>query len=169
MSQDDENLQKLAQAIGNRLHGKGIMLATAESCTGGWVGKVITDIVGSSGWYDRGFITYTNNAKKELLGVSTETLEAYGAVSEETVCEMATGAIKKSHADLALAITGIAGPGGATTKKPLGTVWLAWGNSDGYLHSEQHHFVGDREAVRRQAVACALEGVLKHLLTKIQG
>lgn len=163
----DEHLQKLAQAIGNQLHGESIMLATAESCTGGWVSKVITDIVGSSSWFDRGFITYTNQAKREMLGVSAETLAAYGAVSEETVCEMVRGALKQSHADLALAITGIAGPGGATAKKPLGTVWLAWGNSDGYLHSEEHHFTGERQDVRRQAVATALEGVLRHLLTKL--
>lgn len=167
MGHQDKELQDLAQAIGDRLHGKGIMLATAESCTGGWVGKIITDIVGSSGWYDRGFITYTNQAKQQTLGVSAETLQVHGAVSEETVCEMVKGVLKQSHAELALAITGIAGPGGATTKKPLGTVWLAWGNSDDYLHSEVHHFDGDREAVRRQAVACALDGVLKHLLNKI--
>lgn len=163
----DEHLQKLAQAIGNQLHGKGIMLATAESCTGGWVGKVITDIVGSSSWFDRGFITYTNQAKQEMLGVSAETLAANGAVSEETVCEMVRGALKHSHADIALGITGIAGPGGATAKKPVGTVWIAWGNKDGYLHSEQHHFTGEREEVRREAVACALDGVLRHLLTKL--
>jgi nicotinamide-nucleotide amidase len=163
----DEQLQTLAQAIGNQLHGKGIMLATAESCTGGWVGKVITDIVGSSSWFDRGFITYTNKAKRDMLGVSSETLNAFGAVSEETVCEMVKGALEHSNADLALAITGIAGPGGATAEKPLGTVWLAWGNRDGFLHSERHQFIGEREAVRQQAVACALDGVLKHLLRKL--
>lgn len=163
----DEQLQKLAQTIGDRLHGKAIMLATAESCTGGWVGKVITDIVGSSSWFDRGFITYTNKAKQQMLGVSPETLSAYGAVSEEVVCEMATGALRHSNADLALAITGIAGPGGATVTKPLGMVWLAWANSDGYLHSECQQFDGDREAVRRQAVGRALQGVLDHLLGKI--
>ncbi len=167
MQIDDESLTGLAQAIGNRLHETGIMLASAESCTGGWVGKVITDIVGSSRWYERGFITYTNQAKHEMLGVSAETLQAYGAVSEETVCEMARGTLKHSHADLALAITGIAGPGGATNKKPVGTVWLAWANSDDFLHSEKHHFEGEREEVRRQAVVCALDGVLKHLLNKI--
>jgi len=166
MPYDDEVLQQLAQAIGNRLHGRGVQLVTAESCTGGWVGKIITDIAGSSTWYERGYITYTNIAKKELLGVSEETLQVYGAVSEETVCEMARGALAHSHADLALAITGIAGPGGGSAKKPVGLVWLAWANNDGYLHSEAKQFAGDREQVRRQAVACALEGVLRHLLTR---
>lgn len=167
MSHEDDALQGLAQAIGNRLHDTGIMLTTAESCTGGWVGKVITDIVGSSHWYDRGFITYTNQAKQDMLGVSAETLQVYGAVSEETVCEMVRGALKRGHAELAVAITGIAGPGGATPKKPVGTVWLAWASRDDYIHSEKHLFVGDRTDVRLQAVACALKGVMTHLLTKI--
>ena len=162
----DEQLQTLAQSIGDQLHDTGLMLATAESCTGGWVGKVITDIVGSSSWFDRGFITYTNKAKKEMLSVSAETLNAFGAVSEETVCEMARGALAHSHADMTLAITGIAGPGGGSVEKPLGTVWFAWANREDFLHSERRHFNGDRENVRLQAVGHALEGVIKHLLSK---
>lgn len=163
----DDDLYEAAYQLGRRLRDKGYMLCTAESCTGGWIGKALTDIKGSSHWYDRGFITYTNQAKHDMLGVSQETLSEYGAVSEPTVLEMSRGALQHSRADLSVAITGIAGPGGATVDKPVGTVWFAWAdnNDTGFIHSEKHQFSGDREQVRRQAVAVAIKGVVTHLLT----
>ena len=162
----DDDLYEEVYQLGRRLREKGYWLTTAESCTGGWLGKVMTDVKGSSHWYDRGFITYTNQAKQDMLGVSEEVLREYGAVSETTVLEMARGALDHSRADISVAITGIAGPGGATQGKPLGTVWLAWASNDnGFIHSERHQFEGDREAVRRQAVQCALLGLIKHCLS----
>ena len=154
-----DELTQLAQQVGAALRARGWMLATAESCTGGWVGEVVTSVSGSSHWYDRGFITYTNEAKQEMLGVSAQTLAEFGAVSEQTVREMAAGTLKHSRADITLAISGIAGPGGATPGKPVGTVCMAWAMRDGG-HSTTFHFQGDRAEVRRQAVATALRGVL---------
>jgi len=136
-------------------------MAAAESCTGGWVAKVCTDLPGSSAWFERGFVTYTNEAKQEMLGVQAATLEAQGAVSEATVCEMAEGALAHSRAQISLAISGIAGPGGATPGKPVGTVCFAWAVEGQLAQSERVCFDGDRDAVRRQAVAHALEGMLK--------
>lgn len=159
---NDEELQELATALAARLLGAGQMLATAESCTGGWVAKICTDLPGSSGWFERGFVTYTNEAKQEMLGVSAETLERYGAVSDATVKEMAAGALAHSRAQLSLSISGIAGPGGATPGKPLGTVCFGWAY-EGAVHAETQCFAGDREAVRRQAVAHALKGALAQL------
>ncbi len=135
------------------------MLVTAESCTGGWIAKVITDIPGSSRWFERGFVTYTNVAKREMLGVSEEVLESYGAVSEQTVQQMASGALAHSHAQLSVAVSGIAGPGGAVPGKPVGTVWFAWADSRGWMESHRERFRGDREAVRQGAVWVALEGL----------
>jgi len=155
-----EELYRLAEQVGAALKARGWMLASAESCTGGWVGEVVTAVPGSSHWYDRGFITYTNEAKQEMLGVSSETLAQYGAVSEQTVREMATGALKHSRAQVALAISGIAGPGGGSPQKPVGTVCLAWGVKDGSIQAQTLHFSGDRQQVRAQAVAAALQGVL---------
>lgn len=157
---DDAELQTLAVRLGERLGAAGLMLALAESCTGGWVAKVITDVVGSSRWFDRGFVTYTNEAKQELLDIPAETLAADGAVSAATVAAMAQGALAHSRAQLSCAISGIAGPGGATPAKPVGLVWFAWAVRDGALRSEHRVFAGDREAVRRQAVAHALRGLL---------
>lgn len=141
------------------------MLATAESCTGGWVAQVLTAQPGSSTWFERGFVTYSNIAKQEMLGVSQHTLTTFGAVSSETACEMAMGALAHSHAQVSLAITGVAGPGGATPGKPVGMVWLAWAGADRALpvSSRVAHFTGDREAIRQQAVIMALQGLLSFL------
>lgn len=156
---DDETLEMLARRLGERLLAAGRMAATAESCTGGWIAKALTDVAGSSAWFDRGFVTYTNAAKQDLLGVRADTLAAHGAVSEATVREMVAGALARSRADVAVAVSGIAGPSGGTPDKPVGTVWLAWGAKGGVTWAERCRFDGDREAVRRQAVARALEGL----------
>lgn len=157
---DDAQLQALARRLGEYLIAAGKRVALAESCTGGWVAKIITDIDGSSRWFERGFVTYTDAAKQEMLSVPADTLNNHGAVSAATVAAMATGALLHSHADLSCAISGIAGPGGATADKPVGLVWFAWSERDCVLHTEQQMFTGDREAVRRQAVAHALRGLL---------
>ncbi len=153
----------LVSALGQRLLARGECLASAESCTGGWVAKVCTDQAGSSAWFERGFVTYSNAAKQELLGVAADTLAAHGAVSEATVREMAAGALARSAAHWSLAISGIAGPGGGSADKPVGTVWLAWAGPDGWQQACCKHFDGDRDAVRRQSVAAALVGLLDHL------
>lgn len=155
-----EPLHKLACEVGAILQTQGRVLATAESCTGGWIAKAITDIPGSSLWFERGFVTYSNEAKRDLLGVRETTLKAYGAVSAETVAEMAVGALAHSCADVAVAVSGIAGPDGGSPDKPVGTVWLGWAVRSGATHTRHYAFSGDREAVRRQAVFAALEGVL---------
>ena len=155
-----DEIAELSARVGQALAGRGLALATAESCTGGWVAQAVTQTAGSSAWFDRGFITYSNEAKIEMLGVRPETLAAHGAVSEETAREMAIGALGHSHADLALAITGIAGPGGGTTEKPVGLVCFAWCRRNDAPASEQRRFAGDREAVRRQALMHALTGLL---------
>jgi nicotinamide-nucleotide amidase len=160
---DDRELERLARLVVERLAARSLMLATAESCTGGWVAKLITDIVGSSSVLDRGFVTYSNTAKQDMLAVSAETLEAFGAVSEETALAMVQGALSNSQADEALAITGIAGPGGATENKPVGTVYIAWAGQLAEPHVERAQFNGAREAIRRQAAARALQGVLDRL------
>ena len=160
---DAQMLFSLAEKVGGELKQRGWMLVTAESCTGGWVGEEITAVPGSSHWYDRGFITYTNTSKQEMLGVSLKTLEEFGAVSEQTVSEMVVGALKNSHAQISLAISGIAGPGGATPAKPVGTVCLAWAIKGGKVISVTRIFKGDRQQVRGQAVAAALTGVLEML------
>ncbi|MBS4097486.1 MAG: nicotinamide-nucleotide amidase [Sulfuricella sp.] len=159
----DDALDELATRVGAALKQNNLWLTTAESCTGGWVGAAVTAISGSSQWYDRGFITYTNLAKQEMLGVSEATLADHGAVSEATVREMALGALAHSRADIALAISGIAGPTGGTPDKPVGTVCFAWADKNGKLYSEKYIFPGDRRDVREQAVTLALEGVLAML------
>jgi len=156
-----EELHRLAEQVGAALKARGWMLASAESCTGGWVGEAVTAVPGSSHWYDRGFITYTNEAKQEMLGVAPATLAQYGAVSEQTVREMVSGVLKHSRAQVALAISGIAGPGGGSAQKPVGMVCLAWGVKDGPVQAQTRHFSGDRQQVRAQAVAAALQGVLE--------
>ncbi len=157
---DDELLQ-LAHILGQKLHAKGWMLATAESCTGGWVAQVVTAIPGSSAWFDRGFVTYSNRAKQEMLGVNPATLEAHGAVSEETVKEMAAGALAKSAAQISVAISGIAGPGGGSEKKPIGTVCIGWDTAGASPHSTTCRLSGDREEIRSRAVAAALRGLIE--------
>jgi nicotinamide-nucleotide amidase len=152
----------LAESLGKKLREKGALLVTAESCTGGWAAEAVTAVAGSSEWFERGFVTYSNAAKEEMLGVKRQTLERHGAVSEETAREMALGALARSRGSLALAITGIAGPGGGSPAKPVGTVCFAWARG-GAVRSETRHFGGDREAVRRQSVEHALAGALAQL------
>ena len=156
----DEELHQLAFELGNKLKARGWMLATAESCTGGWVGQLVTAIPGSSSWYERGFITYANDAKIEMLGVPAETLATHGAVSEETASAMAAGALAHSHAQAALAISGIAGPGGGTPQKSVGLVCYGWALADGTLMSSTCRLGGDREEIRSRAVAAAMRGLI---------
>ncbi len=158
---DQQTLEALAGQVGALLLANGQRLATAESCTGGWVAQCLTAIAGSSNWFERGFITYSNEAKNEMLGVGLDTLHAQGAVSEATATAMAAGALAGSHADWALAITGVAGPGGGSPDKPVGMVCFSWVGGDGRIASDTRHFSGDREAVRAQAVAHALSGLLE--------
>lgn len=149
--------------LGHTLKSRGWMLATAESCTGGWIAKAVTDISGSSAWLDRGFVTYSNDAKQDMLGVESGTLEAHGAVSEAVVREMALGALAHSPAQVAVAASGIAGPDGGTPDKPVGTMCMAWAISGRDVEVRRERFNGDREAVRRQTVQRVLE-VLVELL-----
>ena len=153
-------LDALAAAVGARLKEKGLTLASAESCTGGWVAQAVTSVSGSSEWFDRGFVTYSNEAKREMLGVRAETLERHGAVSEETAREMAAGALAASRAQIAVAITGVAGPTGGTPQKPVGMVCFAWAVRGRPVDTTTIRFDGDREAVRRQSVVVGLQGVL---------
>ena len=155
-------MNALAARVGKRLRAKRARLVTAESCTGGWVSQAVTAISGSSDWFERGFVTYSNAAKRELLGVRERTLRKHGAVSEETAREMARGALRKSRGTIAVAVTGIAGPTGGSEAKPVGMVCLAFATSRG-VSSETRRFKGGREAVRRQSVIRALEGVLETL------
>jgi nicotinamide-nucleotide amidase len=155
-----DTLSTLATLVGARLRAKGLLLATAESCTGGWVAQAVTSIAGSSEWFERGFVTYSNAAKMEMLRVKAETLRTHGAVSERTAGEMAAGAIARSRAQVAVAITGIAGPDGGSAEKPVGTVCFAWALKGGVNSAETRRFDGDRESVRRQSVIAALQGVL---------
>lgn len=155
-------MEALARRVAERLKANRGRLVTAESCTGGWAAEVVTSIAGSSDWFERGFVTYSNDAKQELLGVGAGTLKKHGAVSEETAREMALGALARSKGTIALAITGIAGPTGGAPGKPVGTVCFAWA-AKGVARSEMRHFGGDRESVRRQSVVRALEGVIETL------
>jgi nicotinamide-nucleotide amidase len=155
-------MDDLAKKLGVRLKRANEMLATAESCTGGWAAQVVTSAAGSSAWFERGYVTYSNAAKQELLGVRAETLHAHGAVSEETAREMARGALERSQATIAVSITGVAGPAGGTPEKPVGTVCFAWARG-GAVRSETRQFAGDRESIRRQSVILALEGVMRTL------
>ena len=156
----DATLYDLAERVGRALHARNLMLVTAESCTGGWIAEAVTMISGSSAWFERGFVTYTYISKREMLGVSAKTLELQGAVSERCVREMAEGAIRKSRAQVAVAVSGTAGPTGGTPQKPVGTVCFAWALKEGTVWTEVNHIPGDREAVRRQSVINALEGVI---------
>ncbi len=159
----DEKLYELAERVGKALKAKGMMMAAAESCTGGWIAQAVTAVPGSSEWFERGFVTYTYISKREMLGVKAETLEAHGAVSEQTVREMTAGALERSHAQVAVSVSGTAGPSGGTPQKPVGTVCFGWGVKAGAVQTVIKCFDGDREAVRRQAVMFALERVLAAL------
>jgi nicotinamide-nucleotide amidase len=162
-SASDRELNELAQTIATIFVQRGATLATAESCTGGWIAKTLTDVAGSSAWFECGVVTYSYEAKESLLGVRPETLAQHGAVSRECVVEMVAGALARFGATVAVAVTGIAGPTGGTPDKPVGTVWIGWKCRGGYAHAELFQFDGDREAVRRQTVAAALRGVQKIL------
>jgi nicotinamide-nucleotide amidase len=153
----------LAEKLGGCLQSAGFKLVTAESCTGGWAAQVATSIGGSSSWFERGFITYSDEAKREMLGVTERTLVQHGAVSEQAALEMAAGALARSKGSVSLAITGIAGPGGGSPAKPVGTVCFAWACRAGESRSETRCFKGDRESIRRQSVVHALEGVMRVL------
>lgn len=142
----------------------GWMLVTAESCTGGWLGQAVTSVAGSSVWYERGFITYSNLSKCEMLGVQQATLDQFGAVSAQTAQEMVMGALNQSHAQVGVSITGIAGPDGGTAMKPVGMICFAWATKDGMVRQETQFFKGNRDTIRQLSVATALRGVV-HLLT----
>jgi nicotinamide-nucleotide amidase len=155
----DKELYSLAEQLGGALLARGWMLATAESCTGGWIGQAVTMVPGSSKWFDRGFVTYTNDAKQAMLGVRAQTLLRHGAVSEQAVLEMAAGALGRSKARVAVAVSGVAGPDGGSADKPVGTVWIAWAVRDREPLAQRFQFSGDRDSVRRQSVIRALEGL----------
>jgi nicotinamide-nucleotide amidase len=159
----DQELHDLAEHLGRALRAQHQSLVTAESCTGGWIAKMVTDIPGCSDWFDSGMAAYSYEAKQALLGVRPETLMEHGAVSQETCIEMVSGALIHSGATIAVAVTGIAGPTGGTPDKPVGTVWIGWKRRGGYPHAELFHFSGDRDAIRRQTVATAINGLLKSL------
>ncbi len=156
-------LEKLSEELGHKLLGRGEWLAAAESCTGGWLAQSVTAIAGSSAWFDRGFVTYSNAAKQEMLGVPEPTLKRHGAVSEATARAMALGALAHSRANWSLAITGIAGPGGGSPEKPVGTVCFAWAEKDGGCEAQTCHFSGDRAAVREKSVLSALRGLVDRI------
>ena len=159
----DADLLALSERVGRRLQARGLMLATAESCTGGLIAGAITDIGGSSAWFERGFVTYSNEAKMEMLGVGAACLQQFGAVSEPTAREMADGALAHSVADVAVAVTGVAGPTGGTPDKPVGMVCFGWALRGGATDTETRHFPGDRAQVRALTVRHALEGILKRI------
>ena len=163
MDVTQQELEHLAAQVGAALQTRGWRLATAESCTGGWAAQTITAIAGSSAWFDRGFVTYSNEAKREMLGVQADTLAIYGAVSEATVREMAAGALARSRAEVAFAISGIAGPAGGSADKPVGMVCLAWALAGHAVETCIRHFEGERRAIRAQSVRAALQGLLDRL------
>ena len=158
----DSELLHLTSQVAQTMLAINWRLSVAESCTGGWLGKCCTDLAGSSEWFDRGFISYSNQAKQELLHVKEATLNQFGSVSEYTASEMAQGALAESLADISVAITGIAGPDGGTIDKPVGTVWFAWATKYSVVKTQCCHFDGDRETIRRQAVKLALQGIIKN-------
>jgi nicotinamide-nucleotide amidase len=156
-------LKALAERVGRTLQAGGHRLVTAESCTGGWVAQVVTSVAGSSAWFERGFVTYSNDAKHELLGVPLDVLKVHGAVSEETARAMALGALSRSKGTFALSITGVAGPTGGSAAKPVGTVCFGWARAGAQPMTQTRLFPGDREGVRRHSVVHALEKVLELL------
>ena len=163
---DHESIRKLAGALVSELIESGKAVATAESCTGGWVAKAITDIAGSSAVFGYGIVTYSNGAKESIIGVQNKTLEDCGAVSAEVVEEMAKGTLRLSGADISVAVSGVAGPDGGTEEKPVGSVWFAWAVRDGakaLVDTRHEHFSGDRELVREASVAYALQGLRERI------
>ncbi len=166
---DDDILAARVADLAALLEARHLKLATAESCTGGWLAKCLTDRPGSSAWFEFGLVTYGNNAKLKLLGVPEATLTANGAVSQQVAEAMAAGAREVSGADLAVAVTGIAGPTGGSEAKPVGTVWLAWAGPGDLMGAERREFPGDRAAIRSQAVGAALDGTIARLVLKLPG
>lgn len=160
MTVDEAELEALAQSLGQVLQRHSLRLATAESCTGGWIAQCVTAVPGSSAWFDRGFVTYSNTAKSEMLGVAPELIERHGAVSEPVVLAMAAGALGRSRAEVAVAVSGVAGPTGGSPAKPVGTVWFAWQRAGRGAVTRRCLLAGDRRAVRGQAVAIAVQGLL---------
>ena len=158
----ESQIDALATRLGRQLAFSGGMIATVESCTGGLIARALTETPGSSQWFDRGFVTYSNEAKIEMVGVSAQTLAAFGAVSEPTALEMAGGALARSRARMSLSVTGVAGPGGGSADKPVGTVWFGW-STDGVVTTEMRRFAGDRAAVRQATLAHALRGVVQRM------
>lgn len=163
MADRELSLEALVAQIAERLLARGEWLATAESCTGGLIAKLLTDRAGSSAWFERGVVSYSNAAKRELLGVPAATIEAQGAVSEATVCAMAQGLRAQAPVQWGVAVTGIAGPGGGSKDKPVGTVWHAWIDAQGRVEAECRRYDGDRDAVRQQTARRALAGLLERL------
>lgn len=155
-----DRVTRLAAALGRACRRRGVVVAVAESCTGGGVAEAITRIAGSSAWFDRGFVTYSNAAKQALLGVAEETLARHGAVSAETATAMAQGALERSLARVVVAVTGIAGPGGGSRDKPVGTVWFAWAARGAPAQARHFRLAGGREEIRRQSVEIALQGLI---------
>lgn len=155
----DAELGVLARDVGQRLQQAALQLVSAESCSGGWIAKAMTDVAGSSAFFDCGMVVYSYEAKQRLLGVRAHTLEQFGAVSRETVLEMVSGALINSGAGMAVAVTGIAGPGGGGPDKPVGSVWIGWKQRGGYARAQLFQFDGDRDAIRRQTVQQALTGI----------
>ncbi|WP_455386196.1 nicotinamide-nucleotide amidase [Acidihalobacter prosperus] len=153
----------LARSLGDLLKARGLRLTTAESCTGGWIAKTLTDVPGSSAWFERGFVTYSNDAKHDMLGVPEELIARYGAVSGECVAAMAEGALRAGRGDVAVAVSGIAGPDGGSAEKPVGTVWFGFSGVGGDTETLHRLLPGDRESVRRAAVNIALQGVIERL------
>ena len=164
MATSDRVLAQLARRVGAHLLARGQTVATAESWTGGWIAKMLTDVAGSSAWFGMGFVCYSNEAKRSMLSVSAQALRTQGAVSEPVVTALAKGALKASGASLAVAVSGIAGPSGGSKEKPVGTVWLAFACKRGsrvVVSTQRHQFKGSRESIRRETTAAALRGVLR--------
>ncbi|EHM49086.1 MAG: nicotinamide-nucleotide amidase [Yokenella regensburgei] len=160
----DPELMQLSELVGQALLARGATMTTAESCTGGWIAKAITDVAGSSAWFERGFVTYSNEAKEQMIGVRGVTLEQHGAVSEPVVVEMAIGALRAARATYAVSVSGIAGPDGGSAEKPVGTVWFGFASANGQGITACERFIGDRESVRRQATAYALQTLWQQFL-----
>ena len=162
----EAELIERAASLGAQLRERGLMIATVESCTGGLIAAALTEVAGASAWFERGWVTYTNESKRDLVGVSSETLDKHGAVSEQAAREMATGALARSAAQVAVAVTGIAGPTGATPGKPVGTVCFGWAVGAETVSTVTRLFGGDRAQVRLQAALFAIEGVSRALGSK---
>ena len=160
-------MPELNEELGRLLLKQGAFLAVAESCTGGLIAKLVTDVAGSSAWFERGLVTYSNRAKQDLLGVPAETLAQFGAVSRETAEAMARGLLVMTPADWGVAVTGIAGPGGGSPEKPVGLVWIAWAQRGGSIESRYFQFDGSRDQVRSAAADAALQGMLERLGGKL--